>query len=75
MTNHGTGFLLWFDNSKDPMTDKVRKALDAHIQKFGVPANIVETSLKDEPVPEGVELVVRVQRVRIPKSHFLIGVE
>ena len=70
-----TDYLMWFDNSKEPMTDKVCKALDAHIQKFGVPANIVETSLKDEPVPEGVELVVRVQRVRIPKSHFLIGVE
>jgi len=68
-------YLLWFDGSKEPVSEKVQKVLDFYKEKFGVPANIVEMSLKDEPIPEGMQMVVRIQSVNIPKSHFLLGNE
>jgi hypothetical protein len=67
--------LLWFDDSKVPMSDKAQKALDYYMKKFGVPAQVLETSLRDEVLPDGLQLIARVQRVSIPKHHFLIGIE
>ena len=67
--------LLWLDDSKNSMPIKAQKALAYYQQKFGIPPQVLETSLQDEPLPEGIELVVRVQRVSIPKHHFLIGEE
>jgi hypothetical protein len=66
---------MFFDDSEFSMSVKAQKALDFYFQKFGTPPQVLETSIQDEPVPEGLDLVVRVQRVSIPKFHFLIGIE
>ena len=67
--------LLWLDDSKSTMPAKAQKAIDYYQHKYGTPPQVLETSLRDEPLPEGLVLVVKVQRVHIPKSHFLMGVE
>ena len=68
-------YQLWFDDSKTTMSAKAEKAIEYYRQKFGAPPQVLETSLKDEPLPEGLELAVMVQRVSIPKYHFLLGEE
>jgi hypothetical protein len=66
-------YLMWFDDSSNDLPRKAQKAIDYYIQKFGIPPQILETSIQDDPLPEGLEFVVRVERVRIPKFHFFIG--
>jgi len=66
-------YLMWFDNSNSEMSEKARKAVEYYQSKFGTPPQVLEMSVKDEPLPEGLELVVRVRRVSIPKFHFLMG--
>jgi hypothetical protein len=66
---------MWFDDSKQPLSDKLKKAIAYHVTKYGNPPAVVEMSVQDEPVPIGLVLVTQIQRVSIPKSHFLLGVE
>lgn len=62
-------YTMWQSDSKSATSDDVRQAIDSYIKKFGTPPNILETPLKDVPLPEG--MVVR--WINLPKNILLIG--
>jgi hypothetical protein len=66
---------MWLDASNQPLSDKLQEAIAYHVKKYGNPPAVIEMSRYDEPVPNGLVLVTRIQRVHLPKSHFLLGVE
>lgn len=53
------------------ISQEVADILQAYTKKYGYPPQILETSLKDIPLPDGMNLVVRWQQ--IPKNIILIG--
>jgi hypothetical protein len=66
--------MLWFDNSKEPLEDKVIKAADYYQKKHGRTANTCYINKADgqEGRIAGVELRTSDQVMR---SHFWMGVE
>ena len=62
-------YMEWYE--KGDLSEAVKHAIAHFEKKYGTPPSIVETSLKDEPLPEGMTFVVN--RIRIPKGHILVG--
>ncbi len=71
-----TTYRIWQMNSKNSLSDNISQALQNHIAKHGIPAQILEVSSRlGEPVvlPDGLNLITK--SVRIPKNIMLLGVE
>lgn len=67
-------FRGWQFSEKEPISQSVRDALDNYISRYGLPDQIlIETgmSLKELPLPEGMNIVVR--SVSLPKNIILVG--
>ena len=67
--------MLWFDNSKDNLVVKVRKALDYYEKKYGRVPNLVlvnPRTMEGQEIPEG--LPVRPYRPVLP-GHIWVGIE
>lgn len=68
--------LLWFDNSKRDLVDKIEDAATRHQRKFGTPP----TECRVNPVtlgkgwPEMVGRVMVVPQANVLRNHFWIGV-
>jgi len=63
----------WQCNPKQSLPDNISLALQNHIDKFGIPAEILEVSdqLEKVELPEGLNLVTNV--VKMPKNIILVG--
>ena len=71
--------LLWFDDSKIPLADKIRRAAAAYEVKYGRKAtrcrvNLSTVGLKAD-VPEKVDDIKIVIDGRVLKNHFWMGPE
>lgn len=62
------GFQL---NEKLPLSENVRQAIALYQRKHGEPPNILETPLKDVPLPEGMSIIVK--WINLPNNILLIG--
>lgn len=56
---------------KVSLSENVQRAIDMYIRKHGEPPNILESSLKDVPLPDGMSIVTR--WVKLPTNILLIG--
>lgn len=59
-------YMLW--NGRD----KVDEALRAYTSRYGQPPNIIQSSVRDDPLPENMGVVV--ERVHIPTNYLLVGI-
>lgn len=65
--------MMWFDNSKAALEEKIRKAAEYYRAKYGQAANVVMVSLAENGEgPEGVD--VRKSRYIRP-GYLWVGVE
>lgn len=67
--------ILWFDNSKDSLGVKVRKALDYYAKKYGRVPNLVlvnPRTMEGQDVPG--DLNIRPYRPVLP-GHIWVGIE
>lgn len=53
------------------LSENVRQAIEIYIQKHGTPPNILETQLKEVPLPEGMNIVTR--WISLPRNILLVG--
>jgi hypothetical protein len=68
--------LLWFDDSKDPLADKVRRAAQRYTQKHGHPPTVCHIHQNgDGDTPPAVDGIKIVQEPNILPHHFWVGVE
>jgi hypothetical protein len=61
----------WQINNTVSLSENVRQAIAMYVRKHGEPPNILETPLKDMPLPEGMNMVTR--WINLPKNILLIG--
>ena len=69
--------LLWFDNSKLSLADKVRKAAQYYKKKYGRAAEVClvnPSMMGDEKMSEVEGITVRAWRPVLP-GHLWIGIE
>ena len=67
--------MLWFDNSKIALVEKVRKALEYYEKKYGRVPNLIlvnPRAMEGQEIPEG--LPIRPYRPVLP-GHIWVGVE
>lgn len=58
-------------NNTVSLSENVQRAIDIYIRKHGQPPNILETPLKDVPLPDGLNIVTR--WISLPKNILLVG--
>jgi hypothetical protein len=59
----------WQISNTVSLSENVKQAIALYIKKHGEPPNILETPLKDVPLPEGMT----VRWINLPKNILLIG--
>ena len=67
-------WMLWMmTDMKSPLPENIKKALDYHTKKYGLPPNVLEYSNQLSGVPnfDGVESTA----INFPKNLLLIGVK
>ena len=64
-----TTYSMWQSDSKTATSEDIRRAIDSYIKRFGQPPNILETPLKDIPLPDGLNL----RWINLPKNILLVG--
>lgn len=58
-------------NDSVSLSENVQRAIDMYARKHGTPPNILETQLKDVPLPDGLNIVTR--WISLPKNIILVG--
>jgi hypothetical protein len=73
--------MLWFDNSKKPLGEKIKRAMDHYRKKYGRTPNLVlmHPSMLGDHALEGMNfesdgLAIRTYRPVLP-GHIWIGIE
>lgn len=67
--------MLWFDDSKDTLPVKVKKAFDYYMKKYGRTPDLVlvhPSTMEGQQLPDGI--TVRPYRPVLP-GHIWIGIE
>lgn len=71
MLDNKIDYLGYQLNDAVSLSENVRQAIDVYIRKHGTPPNVLETPLKDVPLPDGMSIVVR--WISLPSNIFLVG--
>lgn len=67
--------MLWFDNSQDPLPQKINRAIQHYNQTRPTPATCVFMNDKQYPqLPEIPGLALKTSRSILP-NHYWVGVE
>jgi hypothetical protein len=70
--------MLWFDNSQSTLAQKIKKAVEYYLKKYGRQPNLClippSMTLPDSDVREGMPLTVRPSKFVLP-GHLWIGIE
>ncbi len=68
--------MLWFDDSKEPLLNKIQKGVEYYVKKYGRQPDLVlvhPNTLKDVKLDES-KITIRPYRPVLP-GHIWIGVE
>lgn len=66
--------MMWFDNSKDDLAIKVRRAADYYRAKYGPTPNFCGIFPQATPAPAFVGDVAILETRQVLPNHFWIGV-
>ncbi len=66
--------MLWFDNSKKPLSDKIKGAIDFYVEKYGHTPTKFVVSLKAEIDSDCNGLDIEKSRSVLP-NHIWVGME
>ena len=66
-----TDYEGWQISNTVSLSENIRLAVEMYIRKHGTPPDILETPLKDIPLPEGMNIVTR--WINLPKNILLVG--
>ena len=69
-----TTAMLWFDNSAEPLKDKIERAAAYYERKYGKTPNFCEVNpaMMTGEMPDGISVIAADERM---SNHFWIGAE